>query len=96
MLAKNKGSTAGCAALLCIRIGKHRAFLSNPVDVGRVIAHDAVIVGADVVYADIIAPKDDDVRLRAFVLREHGCRGSDGDKTKESRKWVGSFLHSFS
>ena len=37
--------------------------LADAVDVGRAVAHDAVIVGADVEPADVVAPDDQNVGL---------------------------------
>src|SRR5208282_5095419 len=49
--------------LFAVRIGEHHAFLSDAVDVGRVIAHEAVRVAAEVQDADVVAPNHEDVRL---------------------------------
>ena len=60
---------AGGAALLSIGVGEHHSFFGNPVDVGRLEAHEALRVGADVRQADVVAPDDDDV---GFLV--HRCR----------------------
>ena len=60
-LAGNERRPACRAALLGIVIREHHAFLGDAVDVGRLVAHHAVRVGADVRLADVIAPDDDDV-----------------------------------
>ena len=44
------------AALLGVGVGEHRAFLGDAVDVRRLVAHDAVVVGADVVHAEAPRP----------------------------------------
>ena len=54
---------AGRAALLRVGVGEERAFLRDAVDVRRLVAHDAEVVGADVVDADVVAPDDEDVGL---------------------------------
>ena len=54
---------AGGAALLAIPVGEQRAFFGDAVDVGRLVAHDAAVVGADVELADVVAPDDEDVGL---------------------------------
>ena len=54
---------AGGAALLAIPVGEERAFLGDAVDVRRLVAHHAHVVGADVELADVVAPDDEDVGL---------------------------------
>ena len=70
---------AGGAALLAIPVGEQRAFLGDAVDVRRLVAHHAHVVGADVELADVIAPDDEDVGL--LVCRK--CRSSDESKTDD-------------
>ena len=60
-LPRDEGGAPGGAALLPVPVGEHRAFLGDPVDVGGLIPHDAVVVGADVEPADVIAPDDENV-----------------------------------
>ena len=62
-LAGDEGGAPGGAALLAVPVGEERAFLGDAVDVGRPVAHHAVVVGADVELADVVAPDDQDVRL---------------------------------
>ena len=62
-LASDERGTAGGTALLAIPVGEHRTFFGDAVDVRGAVPHDAVIVGADVEPADVIAPDDQDVRL---------------------------------
>src|SRR5262245_8022945 len=68
MLSEDEGRPAGGAALLRVGVGEQRAFLREAIDVGRAVTHDAVVVGADVVDADVVAPDDEDVRLACFCL----------------------------
>ena len=49
MLAEDERGAPGGAALLGVGVGEERAFLRDAVDVRRPVAHDAVVVGADVV-----------------------------------------------
>ena len=56
LLAGDEGGTAGGAALLAVEVGEHRAFPGDAVDVGRPVAHDAVVVAADIEPADVVAP----------------------------------------
>ena len=63
VLAGDERRPAGGAALLGVVVGEHHAFLGHPVDVGRLVAHHPMRVGADVRLADVVAPDDADVRL---------------------------------
>ena len=51
----------GGAGLLAVVVGEQRAFLRDTVNVGRLVAHHALVVGADVPVADVIAPDDEDI-----------------------------------
>ena len=53
------------AVQLCWRVVGHElpAFLRQPVDVRRAVSHHALVVGAEVPDADVIAHDDQDVRL---------------------------------
>ena len=68
-LSGDKGGASGGAALLAVVVGEEATFLRQPVDVGRTVAHHALIVGADVPVADVIPPDDEDVRFVRLVLR---------------------------
>ncbi len=64
----------GGARLLAVAVGEHQAFLRQPVDVRRPVAHDAVRVATQIRDADVIAPDDEDVRLlpvRLYCLGRH-------------------------
>ncbi len=60
-LAGDERRAAGRATLLAVPVGKQRPFLGDAIDVRRLVAHHALVVGADVPVADVIAPDDDDV-----------------------------------
>ena len=62
-LPGDEGGAAGGAALLAVPVGEQRTFLGDAVDVGRLVAHHAHVVGADVELADVVTPDDEDVRL---------------------------------
>ena len=62
-----RGATGG-AALLTVPVREQRALLGEAVDIGRLVAHHAQVVGADVEAADVIAPDDEDV---GFLLRDN-------------------------
>ena len=64
-LAGDEGRAAGSAALLAVPVGEDRAFLADAVDIGRAVAHDAHVVGADIEPADVVAHDEQDVRLAA-------------------------------
>ena len=68
---------AGGAALLAVPVGEQRAFLGDAVDVGRLVAHHAQVVGADVELADVIAPDDEDVGFLRRGRRRLSRRRSD-------------------
>ena len=64
-----KAARPGGAALLAVPVGEQRTLGGDAVDVGRLVAHHAVVVGADVELADVVAPDDDDVRLLRVLRR---------------------------
>ena len=64
-LSGDESSAASGAALLAIPVSKNGAFLADPVDVGRAIAHNAHVVGADIEPTDVVAHDKQDVRLLA-------------------------------
>src|SRR5262249_24353 len=55
---------AGGTALLAVPVGEHRAVLRDTINVRRAITHDAVVVGADIEPANVIAPDDENVGFR--------------------------------
>ena len=65
-LAGDEARAPGGAALLAVPVGEQRAFLGDAVDVRRLVAHHALVVGADVPVADVVAPEDEDV---GFLVR---------------------------
>ena len=62
-LPGDEGGASRRARLLAVAIGEHHAFLGDAVDVGRLVAHEAVRIAAQIRDADIVAPDDEDVRL---------------------------------
>src|SRR5271170_6289561 len=54
-LTGDEGCPSGGATLLAIPVGEHRALLGDAVDIRGTITHDAMVVGADVVPANIVA-----------------------------------------
>ena len=71
-LAGNEGGTTCGGALLGVVGGKLRALRGDAVNVWRLVAHQTLIVGAQVQVADIIAKDNYDVRLFSILLRR--CR----------------------
>jgi hypothetical protein len=61
-LAGDEGRSSGRAALLGVIVDEHHSFTGDAVDVGGLVAHDAVRIGADVGQADVVAEDDEDVR----------------------------------
>src|SRR5512132_3508892 len=62
-LARNKCGASRRAALLSVPVSEKRAFFGDAVNVWSAKSHDAVVVGADVVPADIVTPDDQNVRF---------------------------------
>ena len=56
-----EGGAAGRAALFCVIGHKPRAFLGDAVDVGGLAHHQALVVGADIHDADVIAHNEQNV-----------------------------------
>ena len=61
----DEGRASCRATLLPVPVGEHHALLRNAIDVGRLVAHHAQVIGADVVPADVITPDHEDVGLLA-------------------------------
>ena len=62
VLAGEERRAAGGARLLAVIVQELDALAADAVDVRRLVAHQAVGVGADVGNADIVAEDDEDVR----------------------------------
>src|SRR6185369_347743 len=62
-LSGDERRAAGGATLLAVPVGEDRSFLADAVDVGRLVAHHAHVVGANVELADVVAPDDKNVRF---------------------------------
>ena len=68
-LSGDERRAAGGAALLAVPVGEQRAFVGDAVDVRRLVAHHAAVVGADVELADVVAPENQDIGfLRCHCL----------------------------
>ena len=83
-LPGDEARASGRAALLAIPVGEERALLRDPVNVGRLVAHHALVVRADVPIADVIAPDDEDVGfLHLCPCVRHGER-DDSERQRGS------------
>src|SRR5262249_59792343 len=60
------------AGLLPVPVGEPRPLPGDPVDVRRLVPHDAAVVAARVEPADVVAPDDEHVRLLAVLLEVGG------------------------
>ena len=85
-LAGDERRASGGAALLAIPVGEQRAFLGDAVDVRRLVAHHALVVGADVELADVVAPDDEDVGLVCRGYRA-GCQNQTDNDHYEHMKY---------
>src|ERR1700692_3738309 len=85
MLTEDKRGASRRVALLRVRIGEDPALLCQAIDVWRPVTHNSVVVGADVVVTDVIAPNDEDVGL--LPLRK-SCGSHCQDQNAENyRQW---------
>jgi hypothetical protein len=64
VIARDEGT--GRAALLAVKIREHRSFFRDAIEIGRAIAHVAVVVATEVKPADVIGHDEQDVRLSAL------------------------------
>ena len=76
--------------LLAVVVEEADALLGDAIDVGRLVAHQAVAVGADVGDADVVAEDDEDVGFPARLRRgrpgdtqEHGKHHGPGDQSSQ-------------
>ena len=66
LLAGDERGTASGAALLAIKIREHRALAGDAVHVRRAIAHEAVVVAAQIEPPDVVGHDEENVRLVAL------------------------------
>src|SRR5262245_4476769 len=97
-LTGDEGGATGGAALLSVPVGEVAPVPGDAVDVGRAVAHDAVVVHADVEPADVIAPDDQDVRLLltghdALLPRACECAGVEMDDSDQFEVLAMRFRH---
>src|SRR5262249_30046454 len=63
ILAGDKARASCGAALLGVVVGEGYPFLRHAVDVGGLVAHHAAAEMADVPYADVVPPENQDIRF---------------------------------
>ena len=85
-LAGDERGAPGSAGLLAVVVGEKCAFARDPIDVGRFVAHHALVVGADVPVADIVAENDEDVRLLRRGLSHRLATRAPYETQREKRK----------
>jgi len=88
-LAGDEGGTAGRAALLAVVIREHGALIGDLVDIGGLVPHQPMAVGADVGDADIVAHDDKDVGFLGHCV---AC--TDGQTKPGQQKHKNSFGYS--
>ncbi len=84
-LAGDEVGAARRAARLGVVVGEAHALGRQPVEVRRPARHDALVVGADVEPADVVAHDEDDVGLLALGLREPRDRREKRDHDADDR-----------
>ena len=57
VLPEDEGCPPGGEALLGVPVGKKRSYLRHGVDVGCLVAHHLLVLGADVPVADVVTPR---------------------------------------
>ena len=63
LLAGEERRTASGAALLAVEVREHRALAGDAIHVRRAIAHEAVVVAAQIEPADVVRHDEENVRL---------------------------------
>ena len=81
MLTQNKGRSSSGTTLLSIPVRKQSALVGDPVDVGRIITHHALVVSIDVPVADIVTPDHQDVGF-ILSLSWSGCPRQKNQKNE--------------
>jgi hypothetical protein len=88
-LSGDEGRSAGGAALLAVGIGEQHALLGDPIDVRRLIPHHAVVLGAGVEPADVVAEDHQDVGH----VGGHGERQVERQRQGAEPGWPESSVH---
>src|SRR5207247_4618144 len=73
-LAGEEASAAGGAGVLPVPVGEQRAAFGEAINVRCLVAHHALVVGADVPVTDVVAPDDEDVWLLRLGEKVRGAK----------------------
>ena len=79
--AVDERGAAGGAGLLAVIVGEENTLVGDAVDVGRLVAHHAAVVVADVLGADVITPDDQDIGLLCRLSLRSGRLAGNQDGT---------------
>jgi hypothetical protein len=84
MHAGKERVAAGRAALLGIVVREDRAFIADAIDIGRLADHQAAMVDARLVEADVVTHDEEDIGLLCLLC---GCRrdGRPGQRHQHRR-----------
>src|SRR5262249_35892894 len=85
VLTREKRRSTRGATLLAVVVEKADALFGNPIDIRRLIAHQAAAIGTDVGDADIVAKNDEDIRF--FGLLRRGRHRQASDKPDQSNRF---------
>jgi hypothetical protein len=91
-LAGDEIGAAGRAARFSVVVGEAHAIGGELVEIRRLAGHDALVIGADVEPADIVAHDDQDVRLtprRRLLRLRHGCFNSRTERRCRGKRCAG-------
>ena len=85
-LPRDEGGATGGAGLLPVPVSKHGALFGNAIDIGRLVAHHAHVIGADIELADVVAPDHEDVRRRSGASAAGPAPGSATNSARFTAK----------
>jgi hypothetical protein len=88
-LPGDEGGPTRRAGLFAISVGEEHALLGDAIDVGRLVAHHTLVVGADIPVADVVAPDHQDV---GFLVLRVGDPG-DQQRGSQSQRPIHQSLH---
>src|SRR5262245_24565817 len=81
------GASSG-ATLLGISVSKERTLFCDAINIRRLVAHHAVIIGAYVSPADVVSPDDEDI---GFLLLCRSGRSNEDQRTGERGRYRNTF-----
>src|SRR5262245_56150594 len=85
-LAGDERRSTGGATILRIVVGEQHAFLGDAINIGSLIPHQPVCIGADVRLPDIVTEDDEDVWLlpRRCLLSDRGLNRSHATGSRQN------------